>query len=71
MLEEYNEVLTVDDICKILGIGRNLTYQMLQGGEIPAKKIRRKYIIPKQSIINYLTAISQGVYRQPCLEKMG
>ena len=71
MLEEYKEVLTIEDICKILGVGRNLAYKMLQNEEIFARKIRHKYIIPKQSVVNYLTAISQGAYRQSCLEKIG
>lgn len=54
MLEKYKDVLTVDDICDILHIGRNLAYDLLQAKEIPNKKVRNKYIIPKSNFIKYL-----------------
>lgn len=60
MLENYGDVLTIIDVCDILNIGRNSAYKMLQDGEIPNKQVRRKYIIPKQGVINYLTSISQN-----------
>lgn len=57
MLENYEDVLTVEDMCKILHVGKNTAYQLLQDNIISSRKIRRKYIIPKQSIINYLLQI--------------
>ena len=54
MLEKYKDVLTVDDICDILHIGRNLAYDLLQAKERPNKKVRNKYIIPKSNFIKYL-----------------
>lgn len=60
MLENYGDVLTIIDVCDILNIGRNSAYKMLKDGEIPNKQVRRKYIIPKQGVINYLTSISQN-----------
>lgn len=58
ILENYNDILTVDDLMKILHIGRNTTYLYLQSGEIPNKKIRNRYIIPKIGLINYLANIA-------------
>ena len=58
MLEKYNDVLKVKDIMEILQIGRNTAYTYLQSGEIPCKKIRNKYIIPKVGIENYLKNIT-------------
>ena len=57
MLEQYGEVLSVEDVCSILRIGKNLAYKWLQTNEIPNKKVRRKYIIPKQGLIDYLQKI--------------
>lgn len=59
MLESYNEVLSIDDVCNILGIGRNFAYDLLHAGVIPNKQIRKKFIIPKLGIINYLKKISE------------
>lgn len=59
MLEEYNTVLNVDEVCKILHIGKNTAYRMLRNNEIPSKKIKRKYIIPKLSIEKFLKNVSK------------
>lgn len=58
MLENYKDVLTVNDLMEILHIGRNTAYTYLQNGEIPSKKIRSKYIIPKIGVENYLRNIT-------------
>lgn len=54
MLENYNEVLNIKDICAILRIGRKIAYHLLQNGEIPYRRIGRNYKIRKDAIIEYL-----------------
>ena len=54
MLNKYNEVLSVYDLFKILGIGRNTAYKILQDNTIPSRRIGRRYIIPKHGVISYL-----------------
>lgn len=58
ILEGYNDVLTVNDLMKILHIGRNTAYTFLQSGEVPNKKVRNRYIIPKLGLENYLRNIA-------------
>ena len=58
MLAKYDDVLSIDDVCEILHIGKNTAYKLLGSNEIPNRKIRRKYIIPKIGMINYLNKIS-------------
>lgn len=53
---DYGEVLTVKDVQKILGIGRNAVYTMLKNGTLKSKRIGIKYIIPKRSIQTYLNS---------------
>ncbi len=36
------------------GIGKTTAYELLRGGEIESVKIGRKYLIPKNSVIEYL-----------------
>lgn len=58
MLDNYQDVLKVNELMEILRIGRNTAYEYLQSGEIPCKKIRNKYIIPKAGVENYLKQIT-------------
>lgn len=58
MLNLYNDVLTVEDLCEILHMGKNSVYQILRDKIIPNRKIRHRYIIPKQGVINYLISIT-------------
>lgn len=58
MLNEYNDVLQIKDICKILHIGKNTAYKLLKKQEIPNRIIGGKYIIPKQGVIRYISKIA-------------
>ena len=54
MLENYPDVLTPDDVIKILNIGRNKVYEMLNNGTLRSIRIGRKHRIPKKILIEYL-----------------
>lgn len=54
MLENYSDVLTVDDIMKILHIGRSNVYKLLQLKIIPSIRLGKKYVIPKSLMIDFL-----------------
>lgn len=54
MLEKYKDVITVDDLCEILRIGRNSAYKLLRSNEIPSRRLMGKYIIPKTGVIHFL-----------------
>lgn len=49
-----NELLTVDDLCEVLMIGRNLAYQLLSTKKIKAFKINHTWRIPRCSITEYI-----------------
>lgn len=55
MLNKYNDVLTVEELCEVLRIGKNTAYKLLKSGKIKSIKIGSTYKIPKRSIIRYLT----------------
>lgn len=56
MFEKYPDVVSVPDLCKMLGgISKKLAYKMLANGEIFSVKVGRSYKIPKISVIAYLT----------------
>ena len=54
LFSEYPDVVTVDDLQKMLKIGRNSAYDILKAGLIKTIKVGKRCIIPKQSVINFL-----------------
>ena len=58
MLENYNDVLLVEDIMDILKVGRNSAYKLIKNGIIKSLRIGRNIRIPKAYLIDYLTGES-------------
>lgn len=58
IFKDYPDVITIDDLQSMLHIGRNTAYKMLQDNIIKTLKIGKKYIIPKTSVVNFVTSIS-------------
>lgn len=56
MFENYKDVLTFDETCKALRMGRNMLYRLLRDGTIKSKKIGRKYYIPKSFLIDFINS---------------
>lgn len=54
MLNKYKDILSVKDLCEILGIGKNTAYRLLKNGEIKSIRIGNKYKIPKRYLLEYL-----------------
>lgn len=54
MLEEYPEVLSVNEVCEILTIGRNNLYVLLNQHKLKAFRNGRVWKIPKQAVIDYI-----------------
>lgn len=54
LLNDYPDILSVDDLQNILRIGRSAAYNLLKGNRIKTLRIGNRYIIPKQSVINFL-----------------
>ena len=49
-LESYPDVLTPEEAMKVLCIGRNNIYKLLQSGSLKSLKIGKQYRIPKKSV---------------------
>ena len=49
MLDDYPDVLTVDQLMEILHIGRNAVYGLLKSGHIKTLRVGKRYIIPKKA----------------------
>ena len=55
MFENYDDVVTVEQLAKMLKIGRNTAYDLVRTSTIKSVRVGRKYIIPKSAITTYLT----------------
>ena len=61
-LADYPDLLTVQDVCSILRIGRRSVYQYINDHTLQSKKIAGKYRIPKVSVTRFI----QNISKNPC-----
>jgi len=54
MLKSCRDILSVKELCKVLGIGKNTAYRLLQSGALKSVRIGKVYKIPKDFVIDYL-----------------
>lgn len=54
MFDEYNDMLSVDDLMEILGIGKNAAYDLLRNSELKCFRLKGRWKIPKESVIEYV-----------------
>ncbi len=61
MFEAYDDVITIDELCEMLKIGKNNCYKLLKSGRIKSFKNGTKWRISKQAIIDYIININKRV----------
>ena len=59
MFEDYNDLLTVEEFCEMLSIGKNGAYQLLGSGKVKAFRYNRVWKIPKQAVVEYIMTQSK------------
>lgn len=52
--ENYDDMITIDDLCEMLTIGKNTAYNLLKTKQIQAFKIGRIWKIPRESVSKYV-----------------
>ena len=55
MFEQYNDVVSVEELAKMLKIGRNTAYELVRSGRMPSIKIGRQIRVTKREVIDYLS----------------
>ena len=61
ILTEYPDLLSVEDVVKILGVSRQCVYQMINNGYLFGMKIGKAYKISKIKLIEYLICENKTV----------
>lgn len=59
MFESYDELITVEEMQQLLGIGKNTAYQLLKENKIKCFRIGRIWKIPKKSIEEFILSQSK------------
>ena len=54
MFENYPDVVSVEQVAEMLHLSDSFVYRLLRAGKIKAKRIGKRYIIAKISIINFI-----------------
>lgn len=55
MFENYDDVVTINEVKEMLKIGKNTAWKLIHSGEIRAFNIGKCVKIPKKSVIDYVT----------------
>lgn len=58
MLNQYEDIMSVTDVSEALFIGKNRTYELLNGGALKGFRIGRVWKIPKESVREYILSKS-------------
>ncbi len=59
MFSQYSDIVTIDELCEMLRIGKNKAYQLLRNGRISSFKDGRLWMIPKQAVIDYISNLGR------------
>ena len=54
MFYDYNDIVTIDELCEMLRIGKNTAYKLINSGEITSFKVGKVHKIPRQAIADYI-----------------
>ncbi len=55
MLKNEPEVMTVLEAAKVLRLGKNKTYDLINSGRLSSIRVGGKTIVPKMCIVSFLT----------------
>ena len=54
MFQSYTDMVTIEDMCEMLHIGRNKAYELLRRGSLGGFKEGRVWKIPKFAVEDYI-----------------
>ncbi len=49
-------LLSIDEVCEYLGLGKTIVYEMVQKGEIPHIRVRSRIRVSADDLLGYLNA---------------
>jgi excisionase family DNA binding protein len=56
--------LNIEEVAKLLGLGRTTTYELARAGRIPSMRLGRRLLVPRAALVRFLDAQSSGTGNQ-------
>ena len=60
MFREFPDVMSLKEVCKILGVSTKTGYKLIATGQLHALKVGRSYRVPKIYLFTYLCKDNQA-----------
>ena len=60
MLDQYEDLMTVQDIQEVLHVGKNRAYELLRDGTISSIRLGKSWKVPKEAVISFLRSWQNG-----------
>ena len=54
VIKNESKLMSIDQVCEQLNIGKNTAYELLNSGQIKAFKIGRSWKIPKDAVDKFI-----------------
>lgn len=54
MFENFKDVLTINEACTALSMGKNTLYKLIKLGRLKCIQVGKKYLIPKVCLIDFI-----------------
>ena len=58
MLENYDDLLTIEETCEALKMGRSAVYALLHSGSLKGFRNGRVWRVPKLAVQEYIIAVT-------------
>ena len=59
-IDDDRAVYTVAEVARLLSLSRGGTYELVRSGEIPAVRLGRRWVIPKERFHAWLDSCARG-----------
>lgn len=63
MTNDTKLTLTVEEAANLLGIGRQLAYDLVRTGRLPALRLGHRYVVPRAAIMRMLADVTAADLR--------
>lgn len=65
MLENCSDVMTVEEVKEVLGLGRNTVYNLIRCGKIQSIRIGRQIRVTKAALLRFLNETGETLSDDP------
>lgn len=59
MFQEYPDIVSVPEVMEMLHLSKNTVYELIHSNSIKTVKARKRFIITKQNVINFVNGDSE------------